>query len=128
MNKPQIIKTDAGEDLIVLTQREYDAMRARAGDEEAEDAMTARIIAETADGVSLPLEMWDKIDAARSPIGPLRRWRELTQCVLAEAAGISQSYLSDLEAGKRKGDVDTLRKLAAALQVSLDDVLPDEAA
>ena len=38
--KPQIITTDSGEELVVLSRREYDALLAQLGDEEAEDRMT----------------------------------------------------------------------------------------
>jgi hypothetical protein len=38
--KPHFITTDAGEELVVLSRREYDALLARLGDEEAEDRMT----------------------------------------------------------------------------------------
>ena len=84
--------------------------------------MTARILADTAGEVAIPESVWQEIEAARSPIGPLRRWRGLTQDGLAAAAGISQGYLSALEAGRKRGDVDTLRALAAALGVGLDAV------
>ena len=46
MGKSQIIHTD-GEDLVVITLSDYEALRARAGDEASEDAMTARIVAAT---------------------------------------------------------------------------------
>jgi transcriptional regulator with XRE-family HTH domain len=42
---------------------------------------------------------------------------------LAEAAGIAQAYLSQIETGKREGTVDTYRKLAEALRISMDDLL-----
>jgi DNA-binding XRE family transcriptional regulator len=57
---------------------------------------------------------------------PVRAWREargLTQGQLAEAAGISTPYLSQIEAGKRKGSADVLAALARALRVSLDDIV-----
>jgi hypothetical protein len=38
--KPQFIMTEAGEELVVLSRREYDALLAQLGDEEAEDRMT----------------------------------------------------------------------------------------
>lgn len=127
MNKPQIIKTD-GEDLIVLSRREYYALRASAGDEEAEDAMTARIVAETASAAVIPVEVWRKIEAAPSPIGPLRQWRKLTQGALADKTGLSQGYLSEIETGKKIGDVATLRAIATALDLTLDDVVSGEGA
>jgi hypothetical protein len=39
----QTIVTPAGEELVVLPRRDYDVLRARAGDEEAEDRMTTQI-------------------------------------------------------------------------------------
>ena len=41
---------------------------------------------------------------------------------LAERAGIATGYLSQIENGERKGTVATLKKLAAALQVEIDDL------
>src|SRR6266487_4617602 len=43
MGKPRVIHTD-GEDLVVMKRSDYEALRARAGDEASEDVMTARII------------------------------------------------------------------------------------
>lgn len=55
---------------------------------------------------------------------PLRVWREhrgLTQQQLADQAGISKPYLSQLEAGKRTGSATVLSALAQALNVLVDD-------
>jgi DNA-binding XRE family transcriptional regulator len=128
MSKPQFIRTEAGEEFVVLSRRDYDAMRARLGDEDAEDRMTARIVkeAKASGGVAAPLSVWDEVEAASSPIGPLRKWRKLTQEGLAAKAGISQGYLSELETGRKAGDLATLRRVAAALGVGLDDVTRNE--
>jgi DNA-binding XRE family transcriptional regulator len=59
-------------------------------------------------------------------VSPVRAWREargLTQQQLAEAAGISIPYLSQIEVGKRKGSAEVLAALARALRVSLDDIV-----
>lgn len=58
---------------------------------------------------------------------PLRVWREhrgLTQRALADAAGVGKSYVCQLEAGTKVGAVGTLRALAAALTIELDDLEP----
>lgn len=44
--KPHFITTDSGEELVLLTRREYDSLLARLGDEEAEDRMTMLIAEE----------------------------------------------------------------------------------
>ena len=51
----------------MLTRREYDAMRARLGDEAAEDAMSVRIFEERAGAVAIPVAVWEEIEAAPSP-------------------------------------------------------------
>ncbi|MCB0021907.1 MAG: helix-turn-helix transcriptional regulator [Caldilinea sp.] len=57
---------------------------------------------------------------------PLRVWREhrhLTQQELADRAGISKPYLSQLEAGKRTGTTDVLARLAETLNLTIDDIV-----
>ena len=47
----------------------------------------------------------------------------LTQEMLSEMAGISLSFLGHIERGTRKLSVDTLFRLAKALECSADDLL-----
>jgi DNA-binding XRE family transcriptional regulator len=92
----------------------------------AEDEMTARIVdasrAALASGedVSLPAEAWAAIEAGESPVKVLRKHRSLTQTALADAAGVSQGYIADLEAGRKTGAPDTLKGIARVLGVPLD--------
>jgi transcriptional regulator with XRE-family HTH domain len=46
----------------------------------------------------------------------------LSRRELAEAAGLSYPYLSELETGRKRGSPDSLRALAAALGVGQDDL------
>jgi transcriptional regulator with XRE-family HTH domain len=48
----------------------------------------------------------------------------MTQAELTESIGITQGYLFDLEAGKRKGPVALHQKIARALGVPIDLLLP----
>jgi transcriptional regulator with XRE-family HTH domain len=50
----------------------------------------------------------------------------LSQDLLAQQAGISKSFLSDLETGKRSIGADTLLDLGRALSVSLDYLMTGE--
>ncbi len=126
MGKPQIIRTEAGEDLVVLPLRDYEALRARAGDEAAEDDMTARIIAETSaaiargEDIALPDQVWEAIEAGAHPVKVLRKHRGLTQAGLAEVTGLTQGYLAQIEARKRSGAPESLKAIAKALGVPLD--------
>jgi DNA-binding XRE family transcriptional regulator len=57
---------------------------------------------------------------------PIRVWREhrgLSQGELAAKAGISPSYLSQLESGKWDGTMEVLSAIAFVLKVTLDDLV-----
>ena len=52
-----------------------------------------------------------------------RKMQGLTQEKLAEAAELSVPYVSRIEKGAKRASVGTLMKLAAALDVTVDDLL-----
>jgi DNA-binding XRE family transcriptional regulator len=111
----QTIVTDSGEELVVLSRRAYDALLARAGDEEAEDRMTLILAAEARADAPLPEPVSAAVLRGESLLKALRVWRGMTQVQLAEAAGVAQGYLSELEARAKTGSAETLARLAAAL-------------
>jgi transcriptional regulator with XRE-family HTH domain len=58
---------------------------------------------------------------------PVRLWREqrgLTLSNLAARAGVAVSYLSEIESGRKPGSVGAFRKLAKALDLGVDDLVP----
>ena len=58
---------------------------------------------------------------------PLRVWREprgMKAEDLAAAAGISAAYLSDIERGRVDGSLAVMARLADALDVLVDDLVP----
>ncbi|HPF78889.1 MAG TPA: helix-turn-helix transcriptional regulator [Alphaproteobacteria bacterium] len=55
-----------------------------------------------------------------SPIKIIRKYRGLTQGDLAEAAGISRPYLTEIETGRKDGSIRALKSIAGALDVSLE--------
>ena len=126
MSKPQFIRTESGEELVVLTRRDYIALRARAGEEAAEDEMTAQLVDDAltaqkrGEDVALPEVVWAAIEAGEPAIKVLRRHRALTQASLAEAAGVSQGFIADIEAGRKQGAPSTLKAIAHVLGVPLD--------
>ena len=74
------------------------------------------------DGFRVPGEV---VKTILSGTHPVKAWREhggLTQDALAMTAGISTAYLCQIETGKRQGAVKTLKALAQALGVTLDDL------
>jgi DNA-binding XRE family transcriptional regulator len=111
----QIIRTETGEELVVLPRREYDALLAQQGDEDAEDRMTLLLAAEARSEETLPAPVSQAVLAGDSLPKAIRAWRGLTQQAVAAAAGINQGYLSEIEAGAKAGAPGTLRAIAKAL-------------
>jgi DNA-binding XRE family transcriptional regulator len=68
----------------------------------------------------VPAEILRRELAGESPIKLWRDYRWLTQQELADQAGISKPYLSQIESGKRQGTVETLAAIARSLDVPLD--------
>ena len=52
-----------------------------------------------------------------------RQHRDLSVKALAEKAGIAPAYLSQIETGKRDGTLSTIKKIADALDVTVDDLV-----
>jgi len=122
MNAPQIIKTPAGEELVVLPKADYEAL-VHAADEAMEDAADIAIYdARKADAVAaapLPADISMAILRGESRLRAVRKWRGLTQSELADRAGLTQGFLSDLESHRRTASADTAERLAGALEVTV---------
>ena len=68
----------------------------------------------------LPSDVLDALTARQeSPLRILRRHRGLTQQQLAEAAGLSRPYLTEMEKGRKAGSLRALRAVAKSLDVDL---------
>jgi len=120
----QLIQRDGKPDWAILTHkkylelveqaemlqdvRNYDAAKADL-ESEKEELTTADVVFAILDGEN-PIKVW-------------RNARGLTQQQVADAAGISKPYLSQIETGKRKGRTESLASIAKALKVSLDEIV-----
>ena len=68
----------------------------------------------------LPNEVLDALTAREeSPVKILRKHHGLTQKDLAERAGISRPYLTEIETGKKDGSIRAMKSLAEVLGVSV---------
>ena len=72
----------------------------------------------------LPSEMVDRLVAGENPIRVWREHRGMTGRDLADAVDVRQSYISQIETGKREGTIDVLRRIALALEITLADLYP----
>ncbi len=71
----------------------------------------------------IPENVVNRITAGENPIKIYREFRKLSLSELAERAGLSAPYLSQLEHNERKGSTDSLNKIAAVLNLSIDDIV-----
>ncbi len=70
---------------------------------------------------NLPNSVMEQLTVGKdSPIKVIRKHRGLTQGDLAEAAGISRPYLTEIETGRKDGSIRALKSIAGALDVSLE--------
>jgi DNA-binding XRE family transcriptional regulator len=113
------VKTPGGEELAILPRAELEEILASAAHIKALDAYrSGRDPGLTGDEMRALL-------AAPSPLAFWRRKRGLTQAALAKATGLAQNYLSDLEKRKSKGSAAQWRKVARALDLPIDELIPE---
>jgi ribosome-binding protein aMBF1 (putative translation factor) len=117
-------------DTVTLSRSEYEALLDRIEDSEdrrAIDRLEARIAKEGFDAATrdyLPMELAKRLFDGEHPVRVWRAHRGWTREVLAVKAGVSPSYLTEIETRRKPGSFDALAKLAQALGVSLDDLAP----
>ncbi|WP_316237648.1 helix-turn-helix transcriptional regulator [Bradyrhizobium sp. SZCCHNR1015] len=124
---PVMTKTPQGDDIVILSRKEYDELLAAANEDAADAKTLRRSIArvESGEEETFSSAEVDAFLAAKTPLAFFRKKRGLSQDELAKRAGITQGYLSEIEVGRKSGDVQTLRKLADALKVTIDSLVSD---
>lgn len=119
--KGQKIAIDA-----MVPVRKYEALLERL--EDAEDRLAlvegAREASNTGGRNLLPDHLVGRLLDGEHPIHAWREHRGLTASGLAELADLPASYVSEIASGKKPGSADALQKIAAALHVTVDDLLP----
>ncbi len=120
---PVMTKSPKGDDIVILSRKEYDRLLVAANEDAADAAIARKAIARHEETLS-EAEM-DELLAARTPLAFWRKKRDLTQTDLAKAAEIAQGFLSEIESGRKTGDVTVLQRIAIALEISLLDLVPD---
>ena len=123
MAKPNIITTPSGDRMAVIPLAEYERLV-----EAAEDAADVRAYDEAKRRLAagedelIPAEFVNRMIDGDNKVRVWREHRGLTIKALAEAAGLTPAYLSQIETGVREGTVETYKKIAAALRVKIDSI------
>lgn len=123
MPKPQIITTPSGDRMVVIPLAEYERLVEMAEDREDIEAVQA-FDAAMARGEEemIPAEIVNRILDGENKVRLWREHRGMSARELAEKAGVREEDLSRMEAGKRETVIETLRKIATALSVDIDDI------
>lgn len=124
------------EDTVTLRRADFEMMLEAV--EDAEDiivlqgveAREKEVGSEAARADHLPVELVVRLMAGEHPARIWREHRGLSPQALADKAGVGRSYLVEIEGYKKPGSVAAYRRLASALRVPIDDLLPatDQAA
>lgn len=110
--------------MVTISRKEYDALREaaeRLADLEAFDRAQATLA--SGDEELVPAEFADRLLDGESPLRVYRSLRALTQQALADKSRVNRVQIADIEAGRNTGSVETVRKLANALRISIDDLV-----
>lgn len=72
---------------------------------------------------TVPVEFVRRIVEGATPLLVWREHRGLSQSALAQLSGVNRVQIIDIESGRKTGSVATIRKLADALGVAIDDLV-----
>ena len=92
-------------------------------EEVAEDAEALAAYKATRDEETFPAELVYEILDGANKLRAYRKYRGYTLAQLAGRAGLSVSYISDIERGRLPGSIAANRKLAAVLDLDLEDLV-----
>ncbi|MCF4165969.1 helix-turn-helix transcriptional regulator [Zavarzinia compransoris] len=71
----------------------------------------------------VPAAMVARLIGGENPVKVWREHRGMAARALAEAAGLSQAHVSQIEGGKRDGSVRAMKAIADALGITIDDLV-----
>lgn len=122
MGTPQFIQTPAGERLVVLSEQDYATLLEQA--EDHHDILAANEVRARVDAgeEAFPSSVVEALLEGVAPVRAFREYRGLRAGELAEKAGISQGYLSEIESGKKSGSLGVLKRIAGVLGLELGDL------
>jgi DNA-binding Xre family transcriptional regulator len=108
-------------DSVTLRRVDFEVLAGLAADaQDLADAGAVKARLAVNETEVFPFDLAERILDGQHPVKVLREHRQLSLRGLAEKAGISASYLSEIETGKKPGSFEAMAHLAMALGVSLD--------
>ncbi|MCL6706933.1 helix-turn-helix transcriptional regulator [Pseudomonas sp. R2.Fl] len=127
MNAATSFTTPNGEEMVVLSRKDYELlMQLVERLEDIEDSLAVKTFEERlarGEEELIPAEFVYRMMDGESPVRVWRDFRGLSAKDLAATAGISATYLSEIESKKKDGSISALKKIARALKVDIDDLV-----
>ncbi len=106
-----------GETMVLLSLKEYEDVTDARGHAAAMQAVASGVM-ETMSEEDAAAYL-----AAKTPVAFWRRHRGVTQQAAADAVGVSQAYIAQIENGVREGSPVMLRDIAHVLWVRMEDLV-----
>lgn len=126
MIEPQILKKDGEPAFAVLPIAEWRRLMERLAD--LEDSRDLEMIAADPNSRMIPGEVMRRLLDDEHPLKVWREHRGLSRTELAAKVGLTPGHIGHIESGRRHGTPEGLRRLATALDVKVDDLVPVEPA
>ncbi|MEA1648793.1 helix-turn-helix transcriptional regulator [Nitrospirillum sp. BR 11164] len=112
-------------DSVTIRRSDYEALLdllTDAGDLVDANAITAKLV--LGETEAFPEEVLDRLTEGTHPVTVFREHRDLSIQELALRAGVGRTYISEIERGLKPGSLSAMARIAAALSVSLDLLVP----
>lgn len=110
-------------EMVTIPREEYDRLQAASEDlADLQSYDRARAALAAGEEELVPANCVNRLLNGESPLRVYRDLRGLTQAALAARAGVNRVTVTEIETGRKQGSVTTLRALANALDVALDDL------
>lgn len=112
------------QDTITISRAEYTRL-IEAADRLSDLLAFDRIQAKLAAGEEehIPAKRARRLIEGEIPLRFYRKFRGLTQVKLSALSGVCRVQITEIEAGRNNGSVETVRKLANALDVTIEDLI-----
>ncbi|EFL52909.1 transcriptional regulator, XRE family [Solidesulfovibrio fructosivorans JJ]] len=121
----QILEHEGRPAFALLPIEEYERLVAAL--EDAHDAATLEAFYRklvSGEEETFPAEVADRLLAGEHPVRVLRSHRGMTLQQVADICGVTNAHISQIERGKRCMSTELLQKMAEALRVDIELLLP----
>ena len=118
MSKIQFIERDGKREYAIVPIDVFERLMEAA--EDMDDIALYDAAKAADDGTRIPAEVLYATTDSIHPIQAWRNYRGMTVQALADKAGISKAFLSQIENRKRVGTIKVLSSIATALEVTVD--------